>query len=160
MSARGWRRIVALGALGACASHAAAVVVFTDGWMRPASAGAPSAEAYVDVRADAALALVGVHTDIARTVELVAAPASDPARDAPARAGRFMLAPGEKLRFARHGNVLRLRDIVRNAEVGESVRFEFTFEDASHRTQSATAAIVVRGVSPPASAGVAPGAQN
>jgi copper(I)-binding protein len=147
----------------AYASHAAAVVVFTDGWMRPAAAGAASAEAYVDVRADAALAIVGVRTDIARTVELVAAPGPDPGQPAAARGdGQFMLAPGEKLRFARHGNVLRLRGIVRSVDVGDTVRLEFAFEDASHRMRSATAAIVVRGVAAPAPAPprAAQGAQN
>jgi copper(I)-binding protein len=160
VSGRGRRHAVALGAMWVCASHAAAVVVFTDGWMRPVTAGAPSAEAYVDVRADSALTLVAVRTDIARTVDLVAAPAPGPAPEAAAGAGRFMLAPGEKLRFARHGNVLRLRDIVRTVDAGDTVQLEFAFEDASRRVQSATATIVVRGVTPPGPARAAQGAQN
>ena len=156
MSARGVRRALGASALWwACTTHAA-IVVFTDGWMRPVSAGAASADAYVDVRADAALAIVGVRTGIARAVELVAAPApadGNAAASATRDARHFMLAPGEKLRFARHGNVLRLHDITRSVSVGDTVRLEFAFEDARRHPQAATATIVVRGVLPPAPAG-------
>jgi copper(I)-binding protein len=135
--------IVATVTVASAAANAA--VQFRDGWMRPADAGDPTAEAYVDVEADAAVTIVAVRTGIAERVELVAPPA--PSRPAGAT---WRIAPGQTLRFARKGNVLKLHRVTRTAATGDTVEVTFTFEDAAGRRFDARAPIVVRGVRPPA----------
>jgi copper(I)-binding protein len=130
-------------ALASASAHAA--VQFHDGWMRPAGAGDATAEAYVDVESDVAVTIVGARTRIAERVELVAAPA--PSR---AAAAAWRIAPGETLRFARKGNVLKLDRVTRAAATGDTVALTFTFEDAAGRRFDARAPIVVRGARPPA----------
>jgi copper(I)-binding protein len=131
--------------LALASARAQAAVVFRDGWMRPVEAGDAAAEAYVDVKADAALAIVGARTDIARRVDFVAAAGT------PRPAGRaWRIAPGETLRFARKGNVLALAGVTRSATTGDTVEIVFTFEDAEGRRFDARAPIVVRGLRPPA----------
>lgn len=149
-AARAAMRAAALVALCFATTALAAgsdAVQFHDGWMRPADAGDAAAEAYVDVHADAAVAIVGARTAIARRVELVA-PAVAPASSGPAGAA-WRIAPGTTLRFARKGNVLKLHRVTRAAATGETVEVVFTFEDAAGRRFDAPAPIVVRGVRAP-----------
>jgi copper(I)-binding protein len=144
-------RTVVLASLLALASPAHAGVTFADGWMRPAAAGAASAEAYIDVAADDALTLVGVTTPVAASVELVQGQVS---------AGEYRtnvvrqvaIAAKSTYRFARFGNVLRLSRLAQDVRSGDSVVLTFTFQDAAKRTSTASATIVARGVADPAPA--------
>ncbi len=146
-------RVAACVALVIVAAPALADVVFSHGWMRPARAGDPQADVYVDVTADDAQTITGAQTPIARKVDLVAGRVEG--RDYTTQVvDRFALPAHATLRFARYGNVLRLHDIVADARVGETVHVTFTFRDAAGHEQRADADVVVRGLAlpPPAKA--------
>ncbi|MEO8849463.1 MAG: copper chaperone PCu(A)C [Casimicrobiaceae bacterium] len=144
------RRAAALACVAwALATSALAEVASTNGWMRPTHAGDASADAYVDLQADGEETLIGVTTPIAQTVELVAGGVEN-GEYRTRVVGSFALAAHAKLRFARYGNVLRLRGITHAAIVGDSVRIELVLRDDHGRRHTANADIVVRGLSLPA----------
>ncbi|MEO6929820.1 MAG: copper chaperone PCu(A)C [Casimicrobiaceae bacterium] len=133
----------------ALATSALAEVASSNGWMRPAHAGDASADAYVDLQADGEETLIAATTPIARTVELVAG-GVESGEYRTRVVDSIALAAQTKLRFARYGNVLRLRGITRDASVGDSVRIELVLRDARGQRHTANADIVVRGLSLPA----------
>lgn len=140
---------IALASLCVLAAPAHAGVTFANGWMRPAPAGAPAAEAYVDVITDDALTLVAVSTPAAATVEIVEGQVSGGQYRTHVVA-QVAIPANSTFRFARFGNVLRLSGVAHDVRAGDSVALTFTFRDAAQRTSTASATIVARGVVGPA----------
>lgn len=141
---------LALAAVALAAPVAArAETTIANAWMRPAAAGAASADAYADVRVDAAATLVAVRTPVARRVDLVLHDPRDPA-SVPRVVDKVALPPGET-RFALKGSVLRLVDVKDAIAPGEPVPLRFEFVDASGKAYAVEAKVQVRGlVAPPA----------
>ena len=142
---------VALASLWMLAVPAQAGVTFANGWMRPAAAGAASADAYIDVTTDEALTLVGVTTPVAASVELVQGQVSA-GEYRTSVVGQVAIAAKSTYRFARLGNVLRLSGLAQGVRTGDSVALTFTFRDAAQHTSTASATIVARGAVDPAPA--------
>ena len=130
---------------GAGAAAAADVVTLRNAWMRPAPAGAASAQAYVDIDSAAALTLIGADTPFARKVELVRVRAGD---DPPTEhAVASMAVPaGRTTRLAFRGDHLRFVGITRDAANGVEVPVTLTFRDGRGRLVKATTGVTVRGL--------------
>lgn len=143
---------LALAALGAAmvfapgAAHGG--VQIANAWMRPAAAGAASADVYADLRASAPVTLTGVRTSAARKVEIVLV---EPRSVGPARVVESLPLPAGETRFALRGSVLRLVDLKERLVNGSPVTLTFEFVDAAGGKSSVEAPIAVRGlVAPPA----------
>ena len=129
---------------GAGAAAAADVVTLRNAWMRPAPAGAASAQAYVDIDSAAALTLIGADTPFARRVELVRVKAGDPPTE---HAVASMAVPaGGTTRLAFRGDHLRFVGITRDAANGVEVPVTLTFRDGRGRLVKATTGVTVRGL--------------
>lgn len=134
----------------AAAAPASAAPEIANAWMRPAAAGAASADAYADVRADAPLTLVAVRTPVARSVEIVVHDPKDRAN--PPRVVERLAMPAGETRFALKGSVLRFVDLASAVAPGQRVPLVFEFVDASGARIVAETAVQVRGLvaAPPA----------
>lgn len=128
-------------ALDAAAQTAA--IDFSSAWMRPATAGQARARAYVDIKSDAALTLMGATTPVARAVEFVMVSGTDGAEETVV--ATVQVAPGAPTRLAFRGNHLRLLDINRDLWNGEQFPVTLRFADARGAAIDATATVVVRG---------------
>jgi hypothetical protein len=141
------RAFAVLVALLAAAPLAAAEIALSSVWMRPVQAGAKSARAYVDIRSDADLTLVGATTPLAKRVVLVHVKTlDDPASERAVKS--FPVTAGTPTRLAYRGDHLRLMDIRRDAVNGEEVPLTLSFTDAKGKRVEAATRIVVRGLMP------------
>lgn len=142
------RRLFRLGVLAllSAAGVASAVEVqVKNSWVRGAAEGQTTTPAYVDLRSDTALKLVGATCAWARRVEIRASELRDgllvertvPALDVAANA-EFRLAPG--------GNYLALMDIERAFGNGDLVPITLRFEDAGHIAHTVDLKAPVRGL--------------
>ena len=133
-------------ALLCVASAASAVdVQVKNAWVRGAAEGQSTTPAYVDLRSDTALKLVGATCAWARRVEIRASELEEGllvertvrALDVAANA-EFRLAPG--------GNYLALMDIQRAFGNGDLVPITLRFEDAGHIAHTVDLKAAVRGL--------------
>lgn len=143
------RALALVAATLASAGAARAETTIANAWMRPAPAGAASADAYADVRVDAPATLVAVRTPAAARVDIVVRDPRDPA-SAPRVVDKLALPAGET-RFALKGSVLRLVDVKSAIGPGAPVSLRFEFVDAAGKASAVDAGVQVRGfVAPPA----------
>ena len=143
-------RAIAAAALVAtfCASGIAeAAPRIANAWMRPAAAGAPSADAYADIVTETALTLVRVRTPVARAVEIVLLDPRDPA--ATPRVVDKVAIPSGETRFALRGSVLRLVDVRSALTPERPVPLAFEFTDYLGEKIVVEALVQVRGLLPP-----------
>jgi copper(I)-binding protein len=113
-------------------------------WMRPAAAGS-DARAYVDIRSDAPLTLVGATSPVARRVELVVVKATDGTD--PGKVARRIPVPADApTRLAYKGSHLRLVGVRQDIVNGKSVPITLQFTGAGGKRYSATADVQVRGI--------------
>lgn len=135
--------------LAFAAGAASADVTIANAWMRPAASGAAHADAYADLRSDAATTLVAVRSPAARRVDIVVHDPRDP-KSVPHVVERLAIPPGET-RFALKGSVLRLVEVSDAIVPGRPVPLTFELVDASGKRSSVAAKVEVRGfVAPPA----------
>ena len=143
-------RALAVAALVAtfCASGIAdAAPRIANAWMRPAAAGAPSADAYADIVTETALTLVRVRTPVARAVEIVLLDPRDPA--ATPRVVDKVAIPSGETRFALRGSVLRLVDVRSALTPERPVPLAFEFADYLGEKIVVETLVQVRGLLPP-----------
>ena len=138
----------ALAALAAAIPARAAEPALLNGWMRPAAAGTPSIDAYVDIRSDVALKLVAASTPAAKRVDLVAGTFSDKGYETKVVTTFDVPAKGE-LRFALRGNVLRFVEVQKSFGNSDPVPLRLEFRDADGKTLVATTTLEVRGLLAP-----------
>jgi len=158
------RTAAALWALAASIPAAAqGEVRLSDAWLRPAYQGQPRASVYVDIRATAAMKLVGAGTPVARRAELVVADPSDPDPAKQRVVKELAIAANADTRLAYLGNHVRLIDIKQDLKPGEVIKLELTFTDGTGKRRTATTEALVRGISakrpadaPPPAAGTPP----
>ena len=134
--------LAALPALGA--------PLIQNAWMRPAAAGAASADAYADIVTPTPLTLVRVRTPVARAVEIVLLDPRDPAAT-PKVVDKLDLRAGET-RFALRGSVLRLRDVNATLATERPVPLTFEFVDDAGAKSAVEVLVQVRGLLAPAPA--------
>jgi copper(I)-binding protein len=134
-------------ALALAALPSLAAPLIQNAWMRPAAAGAASADAYADIVTPTAVTLVRVRTPVARAVEIVILDPRDPAA-APKTVDRLDLKSGET-RFALRGSVLRLRDIQSTLTTERPVPLTFEFVDDAGTRSDVEVPVQVRGLLPP-----------
>ena len=128
---------------------ARAEATIANAWMRPAAAGAASADAYADVRVDAPATLVAVRTPAASRVDIVVHDPRDPS-SVPRVVDKLAIPAGET-RFALKGSVLRLVGVKSTIASGDAVPLRFELVDASGKAHAVEAKVQVRGlISPPA----------
>ena len=145
------RRCVALCALAFISAASAAEVTLSSVWMRPAVAGAPAARAYVDIRTDANIDLVGATTPVAKRVDIVQVKTiGDPATEKVVK--RFAVPGGTTTRLAYLGDHLRLVGIKRALNNGDPVPIKLEFVDAKGKRFEVATDIVVRGLALPGTA--------
>jgi periplasmic copper chaperone A len=124
------------------AAGAAGEVRLANAWMRPAAPGEDAA-AYVDIRSDVALTLVGATTPVAAAVEIaVAESIGGPTRTVKT----FDVPAGAETRFAYRGNVLRLVGIKAPLDNGTPVTLTLEFRDRAGKTVTASTGVQVRGL--------------
>ena len=128
----------------AAAAPASAAPEIANAWMRPAAAGAASADAYADVRTDAPLTLVAVRTPVARSVEIVVHDPKDQAN--PPRVVERLAMPAGETRFALKGSVLRFVELASAVAPSQRVPLVFEFVDASGARIVAETKVQVRGL--------------
>jgi copper(I)-binding protein len=116
-------------------------------WMRPAAAGASSADAYADIVTETALTLVRVRTPVARAVEIVLLDPRDPA--ASPRVVDKVAIPSGETRFALRGSVLRLVDVRSALTPERPVPLAFEFADYLGEKIVVETLVQVRGLLPP-----------
>jgi copper(I)-binding protein len=137
--------VVGVSALFASALLHAAEVQLANAWMRPAPAGAEAARAYVDIRSDATLDLVGATTPVARSVAIVhVGKIGDPATEEVVKS--FAVLGGTTTRLAYLGDHLRLTGVTRDVANGDPVPLTLIFKDAAGQRVEATTRITVRGL--------------
>jgi periplasmic copper chaperone A len=135
-------------ALLAFASGAFADVTLFNAWMRPAPAGAEAARAYVDIKSDNTLELVGARTPIAKRVEIVhVGVIGDASTEKVVRT--FAVTGGATTRLAYRGDHLRLVAITRDVANGDPVPLTLVFKDDAGKVSEATTQIIVRGLLTP-----------
>jgi copper(I)-binding protein len=131
-----------------CASGIAdAAPRIANAWMRPAAAGASSADAYADIVTETALTLVRVRTPVARAVEIVLLDPRDPA--ASPRVVDKVAIPSGETRFALRGSVLRLVDVRSALTPERPVPLAFEFADYLGEKIVVETLVQVRGLLPP-----------
>ena len=132
---------------GALAWPVAAAPLVLNAWMRPAAAGAASADAYADVVTGSPLTLARVRTPAARAVEIVVLDPKDPSAT-PKVVDMLALRAGET-RFALRGSVLRLVDIRSTLSSEHPVPLAFEFVDAAGVRSVVDVQVQVRGLFAP-----------
>jgi copper(I)-binding protein len=137
---------LALVAVLVAAPTARAEVSLANAWMRPAYAGQPSAQVYVDVRSERPLKLVAASAPVARRAELVLVdpPSNDPATHR--AVAELPVAGGGETRLALGGSHVRLVEVSRDVWPGERWPLELAFVDAEGKRVTATAEVLVRGL--------------
>lgn len=145
-------RLCALALLCAAGTVSAVEVQVNNPWVRSAAEGQAATPAYVDLKSDTPLKLVGASSAWARKVEIRTFELKDglpvehavPALDVPAGA-EFRLAPG--------GGYLALMDIQHAFGNGDFVPITLRFEDARHIAHTVDLKAQARGLpsaNPPA----------
>ncbi len=143
-----WLGPLACALLGPFALAHAAEIKLANAWMRPAYAGQPAHEAYVDITSDTPLKLRKVSTSAAKAVEIVILERKAEGVATPKVVKSFDIPAGKETRFALHGNVLRLKAIQRALDPAQTVPLTLEFTDAKGRKHSASTDALVRGLFP------------
>ncbi|MEO8486338.1 MAG: copper chaperone PCu(A)C [Betaproteobacteria bacterium] len=138
--------LLALALTAAGAADAAPLVA--NAWMRPAAAGAASADAYADVITETPLTLARVRTPVARAVEIVLLDPRDSAA-MPRVVDKLELKSGET-RFALRGSVLRLVGVNSALTSERPVPLAFEFVDGAGAKTVVETLVQVRGLVAPA----------
>ena len=144
------RALVAAGAMAAacCAIGGAAQageVTLKTAWLRPAAAGMPEVQAYVDIVSESDLVLVGASTPFARKVELVLVALNDnPPEEKVVTSIR--VPAGKTTRLAYRGSHLRLVEITKSFGNGAAVPLTLAFKSADGKDVTATIDAQVRGI--------------
>jgi hypothetical protein len=143
-------RLVAVCTAGAALAFAAPVagadIRLANAWTRPMGQGYPTAEAYVDIRSDVTVKLVGASSPAARSVAIMVA-RENPDGTRTATAVRELEVPGGgETRLALYGNHLELREILEQKAPGMYVPLKLEFVDAAGNKQIVAIDAVVRGV--------------
>ena len=132
-------------ALVVSATSAFAEITLINAWMRPAPAGAEAARAYVDIKSDRTLDLVGARTPIAKRVAIVrVAKVGDESTEKVVKS--LAVLGGTTTRLAYLGDHLRLIDVTRNVGNGDPVPLTLVFKDGAGKTVEAATEITVRGL--------------
>jgi periplasmic copper chaperone A len=132
-------------ALLAFASSALADVTLVNAWMRPAPAGAEAARAYVDIKSDRTVDLIGARTPVAKRVEIVrVGKVGDASTEKVVRT--FAVLGGTTTRLAYLGDHLRLVAITRDIANGDPVPLTLVFKDEAGKVSEATTQVSVRGL--------------
>jgi copper(I)-binding protein len=128
------------------AAPAGAGVALENAWMRPAHAGQPQAQVFVDLRSAEPAKLVGASMKVAKRAELVLVPAPDADASTHRVVAEIPLAANVATRLALGGSHVRLVDMAQDVHPGERHVLELAFVDASGRRTTATVDVLVRGL--------------
>ncbi|HTI48326.1 MAG TPA: copper chaperone PCu(A)C [Casimicrobiaceae bacterium] len=119
-------------------------IALSSAWMRPADPG-EAASAYVDIRSDAPLQLVGASTPLARKVEIVVVERTDGTD--PGKVVKVLAVPaGAPLRLAYKGSHLRLVGVKKPLVNGTPVPVTLRFRDKAGKRYTAVADVQVHGL--------------
>ena len=119
-------------------------IALSSAWMRPADPG-ETARAYVDIRSDAPLQLVGASTPLARRVEIVVVERTEGSD--PGKVVRTLAVPaGAPLRLAYKGSHLRLVGVRKPLVNGTPVPITLQFRDKAGKRYTAVADVQVHGL--------------
>jgi copper(I)-binding protein len=134
---------LALGLTALCSVGVASAIELraANPWIQSAASGQPTTPAYVDIRTDTAVKLIGASTAFAESVEIV-----DAAEHA---LPSVEIAAGGQLRLAPGGSHLALRGIKRGFGNGDTVLIKLRFEDAAHRPHTVDVNAEARGMMAP-----------
>jgi copper(I)-binding protein len=148
-------RLSLRGGVAACALAAACTVLAADpvagnvvlktAWLRPAAAGMPEAQAYVDIVSETDLELVGASTPFAKKVELVQVTMKN---DLPQQeVVKSLPVPGGKTtRLAYRGSHLRLVEITTSFGNANKVPLTLAFKSPDGNDVTASIDAQVRGL--------------
>ena len=124
-------RLGLLGLLCAASSAAAVEVQVKNAWVRSAVLGQAMTPAYVDLRSDIPLTLVGADSPWAGRIEIRAAEFKDGVL-AERAVPKLQVPAGAEVRLAPGGSYLALTDVRHAFGNGDSVPITLRFEDAAH----------------------------
>ena len=140
-TARFWIGIAAL-----CAATAAcgAEIKLVNAWMRPMVAGDRAVPAFVDIKSDVRVTLVGASTPVAKSVAIML----EGDNGTESETTRFDVPAGVGRRLALNGDHLELRDILETKLNGAKVPLQLTFVDEKGARIVAETVATVRGLFP------------
>jgi copper(I)-binding protein len=138
-------RVCALALLGAATVASAVEVQVKNAWVRSATQGQAATPAYVDIRSDTPLRLVGATSPWARSVEIrtLKLQAGLPSEKAVAA---LDVAAGAEFRLAPGGSYLALVDVQRAFGNGDFVPITLRFEDAKRTVHTVDLEAQARGL--------------
>jgi len=129
---------------------AAATIELMNAWARPMAKGYPVARAYVDIRSDTPLKLVGASSPVAKSIGIVSAGIKpDGSDETPKEVRALDVAAGRDTRLALNGDYLELRDVLEDKAPGATFVLRLEFVDDAGKRQVAETEAVVRGVTLP-----------
>ncbi len=139
--ARFWIGIAAL-----CAATAAcgAEIKLVNAWMRPMLAGDRAVPAFVDIKSDVPVTLIGASTPVAKSVAIIL----EGDNGTESETTRFDVPAGVGRRLALNGDHLELRDILETRVNGATVALRLTFVDEKGARIVAETVATVRGLFP------------
>jgi copper(I)-binding protein len=149
------RRLALAAAALAAAPALAADIALSNAWIRPARAGAAAAGAYVDVRTDVPLKLVGATTPAAKAVAFVLVTNNSDGSTTERTVSDVDLPAGVQTRFAYNGNRIELLGVAEDLRPGLTIplTLEFVETTGAKRRHAIEIGVLVRGVMlPPADA--------
>ena len=146
-SLRGW---LSVAALAAASVAGAAEIHLANAWMRPMQTGDKAVPAFVDIKSDVAVTLVGASTPVATSVAIMLDAGSDgTGKPLPAKeTTRFEVPAGAGRRLALNGDYLEMRGIRETRLNGARVPLQLTFVDGNGKRIVVDTVATVRGMFP------------
>ena len=124
----------------------AAEITLANAWMRPIREGLPTAMAYVDIKSDADVRLVGASTPAAKSVAIIDV-TQNPDDTTTSKEVKALEVPGGKVtRLAYNGSHLELREVLETRGTGQTVALKLEFVDAAGKRQFVETVALMRGI--------------
>lgn len=130
-------------AMAAFATPALAQVIASDGWVRGVVAGQTTAAAFMQLKADRDLALVGITTPVARVAEVHAMQFESGMMKMRA-VDRLPLRAGKSIELKAGGHHVMLMGLARPLHAGDIVHLTLHFEDRSGKRWPLEVSLPVR----------------
>lgn len=141
-----WTAAFWIGIAAFCAASAAcgAEIKLANAWVRPMLAGDKTIPAFVDIKSDVGVTLVGVSTPVAKSVAIML----EGDNGTESETTQFEVPAGVGRRLALNGDHLELRDILETKLNGAKVPLQLTFVDEKGTRIVAETVATVRGLFP------------
>jgi copper(I)-binding protein len=142
------RACVGIAAVVATTAAGGAEIELVNAWVRPMLAGDKAIPAFVDIKTDAAVTLVGASSPVAKSVAIILEGDGSDTAPTATETTRFAVPAGTGRRLALNSDHLELRDVLETRLNGAKVLLQLAFVDAEGRRIVVETAATVRGLVP------------